>query len=185
MRLEKMKKEDVSSVLALADSSVGKGLYREDDFLSVTGDKNKFLYVLKNEDGETAGYIYFLITSTSAIESSLPVKKGKLPSLDRVGRIQSVAVRDEYRGKRYAEFMINAAIEVFLEKKIDTVYIVCWNPGGTLPLGKALKSCGFKFVMSVKDAWYNNEALYCPYCGGRCHCSAALYMKKLIEGYFI
>lgn len=185
MRLETMKREDIPFVLSLADSSVGKGLYSADDFLSVLTDKNKSLYVLKDSKGGIMGYIYFLITSTSAIESSLPVKKGKLPSLDRVGRIQSVALKDEYRGKGYAEFMINAAVESFLENRIDTVYIVCWEPGGVLPLKKALEKCGFKFLMRVKDAWYNNKSLFCPYCSGRCHCSGVVYTKKLIEGYFI
>lgn len=183
MRLEKMKKEDVSSVLALADSSVGKGLYSLDDFLSVTESEDKTLCVLKDDIGEIAGYIYFFITTTGEIEASLSLKKGKLGEIDRVGRIQSVALREEYRGKGYAEIMINAAIEAFLEKEIATLYIVCWKPGGVLPLGKALKKCGFRYVMTVNDAWYKDEKLFCPYCHGRCHCPAAIYTKKLIEDY--
>lgn len=183
MRLEEMKRSDVPAVLALADECVGKGLYRIDDFLSVFDDEDKGVYVLKDDSGFVQGYIYFFVTTTSLIEASLSLKEGTLGRPMRVGRIQSVALREEYRGKRLSEYMIRMAFAIFLEKRICTIYILCWKPGGVLPLSKALEKCGFEYVMTIENAWYDNEALYCPYCMGRCHCSAALYTRKLIEDY--
>ena len=75
--------------------------------------------------------------------------------------------------------MINYALGVLAQKNIDTVYIVCWKPGGAVPLKNALYKYNFEYLITVKDAWYKDEYLICPYCKGRCHCSADIYYKKL------
>lgn len=181
MRLEDLKREDVSTVLSIADRSVGKNLYSYDDFLSVFDDEKKFLYVLKDDFGVIAGYIYFLITSSRDIEESLGLEAGTLPSSSRLGRIQSVALEEAYRGKGLGEKMIDAANEAFSNLGINTVLIVCWKPGGVLPLSNALKDCSFDYLMTVKEAWYRDENLYCPHCHGRCHCDAEIYYKNLFK----
>lgn len=181
MRLEKIKRDDIPAVLCIANECVGENLYTADDFLSVFRSDWKYLLVLRNSLGTIVGYIFFLITSTREIELSTGGERGKLGSLSRCGRIQSVALKEEYRGRGYSEKMINTAIEIFLENEIDTVFIVCWKPGGVLPLKKALGRCGFSFTATVKEAWYSSERLFCPYCHGRCHCDADIYCKKLIE----
>lgn len=178
MKLDEFRKEDALSVLSTADECVGKGLYTLSDFLSVPDDGKKFIYVLR--DGErTAGYIYSLVTTPEDNVLFLSAGRGMMPQEKLIGRIQSVALKKEYRGMGYSSLMINKALDTFLEKGIESVYIVCWKPGGVLPLSKALRECGFTFVSIVENAWYKNERLYCPYCRGRCHCSGEVYMKKL------
>lgn len=181
MKLEDLKREDVSAVLSIADRSVGKNLYSYDDFLSVLEDDDKFLYVLKDDSGLIAGYIYFLVTSSVEVEASLGLEAGTLPASSRLGRIQSVALDEEYRGRGFSGKMIDAADETFLGLGIGSVVIVCWKPGGVVPLGKALGKCGFDYLMTVKEAWYRDEKLYCPYCHGRCHCDADIYYKNLFK----
>ena len=75
--------------------------------------------------------------------------------------------------------MIDYALKILESRGIDTVYIVCWKPGGIVPLQKALEKCGFTYIVTVEDAWYKDERLFCPYCKGRCHCSADIYCKIL------
>lgn len=178
MRLEELKREDIPAVLRIADSTVGKNLYSSDDFLSSLCDEDKFVYVLK--DGERcAGYIYFLLTSSCGLEASLGLKAGTLSFSSLTGRIQSVALDGEYRGMGLASKMMKAAVAALVEKGAGIVYIVCWKPGGFLPLANALGECGFDYLMTVKEAWYGDEDLYCPHCRGRCHCDADVYYKKL------
>ncbi len=178
MYFEALKEDMIPEALHIADECVGKNLYSYEDFSKAIHDDNKFFFFLKSEEGKTAGYIYFLITSSFEIESSVNIEANVIPFSDRCGRIQSVALIEEYRGNGHASEMINFALRTFSEKGIDTVYIVCWKPGGVLPLKKALEDCEFRYLATVKDAWYKDEKLICPYCKGRCHCSADIYCKK-------
>ena len=58
-------------------------------------------------------------------------------------------------------------------------FIVCWKPGGVVPLGKALSECNFDFLAETKKVWYDDTELICPYCKGRCLCDAEVYYKLL------
>jgi len=177
--LEALKVEEIDKALKLADECVGKNLYSMEDFLSAINNKDKFFFLLKNKQKEIAGYIYFLITSSAEVEKTVNISLSSIPYSEKCGRIQSVAVKEESRGLGFSSYMINYALEVLDQKNIDTVYIVCWKPGGVLPLKKALGKCNFEYLITVKDAWYKDEDLICPYCKGRCHCSADIYYKKL------
>lgn len=183
MYFEELKENEIDIALNLADECVGKNLYSYEDFSKAVKDDNRFFFFLKSEEGKIAGYIYFLITSSVEIASSVNLNSASIPFLgkgsERCGRIQSVALCEEFRGDGLASEMIDFAIRTLAEKGIDIVYIVCWKPGGVLPLKKALDECEFTYLVTVKDAWYKDEKLICPYCKGRCHCSADIYCKKL------
>ncbi len=179
MYFEKLKEKEINTALHIADECVGKNLYSYEDFSKAVKDDNRFFFFLKSEEGKIAGYIYFLITSSFDIVSSVNIDADEIAFSECCGRIQSVALCEEFRGDGLASKMINFAIKTLAEKGIDTVYIVCWKPGGILPLKKALEECEFTYLVTVKDAWYKDEKLICPYCKGRCHCSADIYCKKL------
>lgn len=179
MYLEPLRVEEIDKALKLADECVGKNLYSREDFLTAISDRNKFFFLLKNEQKEIAGYIYFLITSSIEVEKTVNISLNSIPYSGKCGRIQSVAVKEEYRGLGFSSCMMNYALEVLVQKNIDTAYIVCWKPGGVVPLKKALDKCNFEYLITVKDAWYKDENLICSYCKGRCHCSADIYYKNL------
>ncbi len=179
MYFEKLKENEIDTALHLADECVGKNLYSYEDFSKAVKDDKRFFFFLKSEEGKIAGYIYFLITSSFDIVSSVNIDADEIAFSERCGRIQSVALCEEFRGDGLASEMIDFAIKTLAEKGIDTVYIVCWKPGGVLPLKKALDECKFTYLVTVKDAWYKDEKLICPYCKGRCHCYADIYCKKV------
>ncbi len=176
---EELKENEIEQALHLADECVGKNLYSYEDFSNAINNKDKFFFFLKNEEGKIAGYIYFLITSSKEALSSVDLNVKDIPFSERCGKIQSVALSEEYRGECLASQMIDFAIKTLSEKGIDLVYIICWKPGGFLPLKKTLDKCSFTYLVTIKDAWYKDENLICPYCKGRCHCSADIYYKRL------
>lgn len=51
---------DISSLLSIADESVGKNLYTVKDFEAALGSENSFLFLLKNGDGEIAVRKYII-----------------------------------------------------------------------------------------------------------------------------
>ena len=97
----------------------------------------------------------------------------------KVGKIQSVGLKEEYRGIGLAAQMVNFILEKLKEISIDVTFIVCWKPSGILPLGKALSECKFAYLSEAKKVWYDDTELICPICHGRCLCDAEVYYKRL------
>lgn len=84
-----------------------------------------------------------------------------------------------YRGIGLAAKMIQFVLLELKDKLIDAAFIVCWKPGGIVPLSKALSECHFKYLADAKRVWYDDTELICPYCKGRCLCDAEVYYKLL------
>lgn len=181
---EKLTEEEIPEALGIADECVGKNLYKREDFLKAVLYDDYFFTLYKTEEGITAGYIYYYLVGKDELSSSGKLERTVLDSVykgDKCARIQSVGVREEYRGKGLGTRMTASSLSKLSEKGVECVYIVCWNPGGRLPLSHALSSCGFKHLLKIDDYWAEDESLICPYCGGRCHCSAEVYYKILKE----
>ena len=167
--------------LSLADESVGKNLYTRQDFENALIDKNSFVYVLKSDSGEIAGYVFFFITTTVDIAQKCGLDEALFSSVSPsvCGRIQSAAVKKEYRGRGLSVVLMKYAVDMLRSKGIDTAFAVCWKPGGIVSIKKTLNILSFSFLKEVEKMWWNNTNLYCPYCHGRCSCSAEIYYKKL------
>ena len=65
--LSPLRLNEISTAKALCDICVGKNLYSEKDLGNTVEDKKQFFWLLKTEDGETAGYIYYKLTDTKAL----------------------------------------------------------------------------------------------------------------------
>lgn len=180
-----MTEDDIPAVLSLADESVGKNLYTRKDFEDEIRDENSFLSLLKNKDGCLAGYMYFYITTTRALAEKCGLDEAIFSSVSSspiCGRFQSAALKKEYRGRGLSMDLMEYSIDVLTKKGIDTGFAICWKPGGKVPMKKTLDLLSFTFLTEVKKMWWNNTSLYCPYCHGRCSCSAEIYYKKLQGG---
>lgn len=181
-----LSKEEINEARRLCDECVGENLYGEKEIDAAIGDTDKFFYLLKSETGETVGYIYYYLTDVeyiaeySRLETNL--FRDVYSSTDKkVGKIQSVGLKAEYRGIGLAAQMIQFILGKLKEFSIDVAFIVCWKPGGVVPLGKALAECNFNYLAEAKKVWYDDTKLICPYCHGRCVCDAEVYYKLLNE----
>ena len=176
--------EEINEVRRLCDECVGENLYGEKEIAATIVATDKLFYLLKSETGETVGYIYCYLTDIESIAkySRLDINlfREVYSSTDKkIGKIQSVGLKEEYRGSGFAAQMIRFILERLKDISVDVAFIVCWKPGGVVPLGKALSECNFDFLADTKKVWYDDTKLACPYCKGRCLCDAEVYYKLL------
>ena len=182
--LRPLKKEEIEEASFLSDECVGKNLYPTEEIAATLNDQEKFFYLLKNEKDETIGYIYYFLTNEEEIAkySKLDINVFRKVYSDfnkKVGKIQSVGIKREYRGNELAVEMMRFILKEMKKLGIDITFIVCWNPGGILPLGKTLAKCEFSYLTEAKKIWYDDIELICPHCKGRCSCDAEIYYKLL------
>lgn len=177
-------KEETGIARSLCDACVGKNLYSNEEIRRAIEEKDRFFYLLKTDKGEPAGYIYYRLTDEESIASSAKIDITVLRTVygetgKKVGRIQSIGLKETYRGLGLAARMICFALGKLAAMSVEAVFIVCWKPGGMVPLGKALKECGFDDLTEAKKVWYDDADLICPYCQGRCRCDAEVFYKRL------
>lgn len=185
--LRPLKKEEIDEALLLCDECVGRNLYSTDEIAAALNARDRFFYLLKNEKDETAGYIYYYLTDEEYIAKysglDAALFREVYPDVHKkVGKIQSVGIRAEHRGIGLAAQMMRFILNELKAVSIDIAFIVCWKPGGIVPLAKALGECGFRFLAEAEKVWYNDTELICPYCKGRCLCDAEVYFKLLDGG---
>ena len=182
--LKPLSDEEVTEAHLLCDECVGENLYKAEEIASTIRDQDRFFYLLKSEAGEIVGYIYYYLTDEECIAkyAKLDVELFHAIYSDenkKVGRIQSVGLKAEYRGIGLAAKMIGFVLDKLKEISLDIAFIVCWKPGGFVPLGKALSECKFDYLAEAKKVWYDDTELICPICHGRCMCDAEVYYKRL------
>ena len=180
--LRRAESGDICEIKKICDECVGEGLYTEEELGSALKSETVFLYVLQS-GGKIRGYVYFMVTSPAEILSYTKIDAHLLEKAadmrSAVGKIQSVAVVGDCRGRGLSVDMINFALSLLEKMGIGTVFIACWKRGNYVPLGRSVEKCGFSILSETGEIWYDNERLKCPYCGGRCRCHAELYYKKI------
>lgn len=181
-----LEREDVAVAKSLCDECVGANLYSEDDILRAVKEEDAFFYLLKTDNGEPVGYIFYLITDEESIAKYAKLGVATLSAVypnggKRVGKMQSVGVKECFRGMGLATRLFDFALEE-LSLSVEAVFAVCWKQGKVVPVGKVLARCGFEYLTDAKKVWYDDVNLICPYCKGRCTCDAAVYYKLFKRG---
>lgn len=176
--------EDLEETLSLCNESVGENLYSGEELRKAIEDPKHFFYLLTTEEEEIAGYIYYYLTDLESIAdyTKLDVELfyDIYPKREaEVAKIQSVAIRDKYRGSSISVKMIDFALERLKEIRMELVFGVCWKMGEYVPMKKTLCECGFIFFSEAEKIWYEDTELICPYCNGRCMCDAEVYYRYL------
>ena len=175
---------DIEEVQNLCDECVGKNLYSKDEITAAIGVPDRFFYVLKTQTGKAVGYVYYCLTDVRTIVQQTKLDAQRFRSIcaddgERVGKLQSMGVRAQYRGIGLASRMTQFVTEKLKANGVETVFSICWKPSGVAPLAKALLECGFTYLTDAEKVWYDADGLICPYCEGRCLCDAEIYYKKL------
>ena len=177
-------KEDLEETISLCNECVGENLYSKEDLRKAIEDSEHFFYLVTAGEKEIAGYIYYYLTDLKSIAdyTKLNVKLfydicSRKPA--KVAKIQSVAVRDKYRGSNFSVSMIDFALGKLKEIRADIVFGVCWKMGEYVPMKKTLCECGFTYFSKAEKIWYEDTKLICPYCKGRCVCDAEVYYRYL------
>lgn len=184
--LQPLKPEEAEEARLLCDGCVGENLYPKEEIAAAIGAPDRFFYLLKTAEGETAGYIYYYLTGLDEIARYAKLSPALLQKVypkpgRKVGKIQSVGLKAPYRALGLAAPMMRFSLGELRTLGAEAAFIVCWKPGGKLPLGRALESCRFRHLAQSQKVWYDDTDLICPYCKGRCLCGASVYYKILQE----
>ncbi len=182
--LRPMKREEANKVAAIADECVGKGLYSPQEMEEAADTDSKCIYVLETKDGEIVGYIYFFLTDRKSTAAEMKADERLLQTVctdaaKPVGRIQSVAIRHAFRENGFSKKLVQFAFDALSAEGAGCVFTACWKKGDKVPLRATVQSCGFHFLAETENVWFDKEELFCPYCGGRCRCSAEIYYKRV------
>lgn len=177
---------EVALAKRLSDKCVGENLYSEAELTAALTAPDRVFRLLKTDAGDTAGYLYYYLTTLDALAAyaKLPAEtlRAVLPApCATVGKLQSVGVDEGYRGLALAAQMLTLALDDLRARGVRAAFIVCWKHGGTVPLGSAVRKCGFRYLTEAHNVWYDDASLVCPYCEGRCKCDAEVYYKLLDE----
>ena len=181
----RLEPEDLAQALLLCDQCVGKNLYTREELMQAIENENSTFQILKTEEGQIAGYVYYYLTDTEQIARTARLKETKISEVCMhgsempVGKIQSVGIREEFRGRGLAGQLVRFALDRLGRMGASEAFIICWNIKGQVPLGKVLKECSFTHLTTAKMIWYDKKELYCPYCKGRCKCDAEIYYKRI------
>lgn len=178
---------ELEQAVALCDAHVGKNLYSREELAETIGSDQRFFYFLKTAQGETAGYIYYYLTELERIAHYAKLDAALLQAVcpaeaGLVGKLQSIGVEEEYRGRRMAAHMTSLMLREMKARGIQAVFSVCWKMGGLVPLKKTLQECGFQFLTTAYRVWYDDAELLCPFCKGRCRCDAEVFYKLIDKG---
>ena len=127
--LSPLRLNEISTAKALCDICVGKNLYSEKDLGNTVEDKKQFFWLLKTEDGETAGYIYYKLTDTKALAKYAKLDEkillGVSDSGEKIGQIQSVGIKEKFRGLGIAARLIEFAADRLQKADVSAVFTVC------------------------------------------------------------
>ena len=181
-----LSEEEIMPTLKICDECVGENLYTKGDLEEAVCSEDSFYYLLKTDDGETAGYIYYYLTDKESIAAAAKLDTGIFDPVysdkkKKVGKLQSIGLKEHYRDMGLAVFMTEAMIRELSLKAVEAVFVVCWRPGGYVPLKETLLRCGFSFLAESHRVWYDRKDLICPYCRGRCICDAEIYYMLACE----
>ncbi len=179
-----LSQNDAESARLLCDACVGENLYSKEDIQCAITETDRYFYLLKTDEGEIAGYIYYYLTDEASVAKSAKIDAAVLYTVYRatekkIGKIQAIGLKETYRGMGLAVQMLRFVLDELTAMSVEAVFNVCWKPGGIIPVGKALQECGFHDLTEAKMVWYDEPALICPYCKGRCRCDAELYYKLI------
>ncbi len=194
--MRRMGAADVEQATVLCDQCVGKNLYSAEYLSSILTNPQHCFYLMITDEGEPAGYIYFILMDEKELASYCKPAAKKLgriyeesesltePLENRgriIGNLRSIGVKDAYRSMGLAKELNRFAFERLAAMGAELVIIFCWKIKGVVYTRKMLLGYGMRHLLDVPRMWYNEKNLICPYCGGRCTCDAEVYYMRLDE----
>lgn len=171
----------------LCDQCVGKNLYPRSYLASVLGQPDHYFDLLVTPEGRAVGYFYFYLTDLTDMAEQAKLPTERLAVVSRkadpvIANLRSIGIAEDFRSHRLSEALLRLALDRLQSAtRADAAVGICWKAGGHVPMDQILHTLGFHYLSDAHRVWYDNEALVCPYCQGRCVCDAAIYYKSLGE----
>jgi len=102
-------------------------------------------------------------------------------SSQRVGLLESVAVKPGYRGRRLGSILTEAVMGRLKQQGSDLILTLAWESGSKQSSSAMFKSLGFQPAATVDRYWYEDSKMLgyrCPQCGNPCECRATVFVRR-------
>lgn len=182
---ERLESAQLDKAVEMCDRYVGKNLYPREYLQQAMKKPDHFFFFLKDLKGNTAGYFYFYLSNLEETAGYLKMSADRLLQISSKQKplfvnLRSIGICDEYRGRGLATSFVQWSLDyIQTYTTADMAVAVCWKPNGRMQVKNTMTELSFQYFGDLPRFWYDISELKCPYCQGRCVCSAAFYYKQL------
>lgn len=168
--------EYAAAVLTLANKAFGEGYMTSDELNETLRTAGKMAWLALVGD-ELAGYC---IWSERSVEKIAKHTQTKIQS-DRATECyaKSMAISEKYSGHGIATRLFGMCLDEATAAGFNSVWATAWVVNGRVQIGGIFEKNGFMPLGIRHNIWFDMDNYNCVVCGGRCHCDAMVYMKKL------
>jgi GNAT superfamily N-acetyltransferase len=160
--------------LRLLSAGLGMGYIRGEEFA-------RCLALGAHLDGELVGVLLGRMLEPAEAERYLALAGAALAG-QRLGLLQSVAVKDGCRGRGVGTALSRAIVECLQGDGATAVLAISWESGAKNSSGRMLEAVGFRRLAHIEEFWKEDSlrrGYRCPRCGNPCRCAAVLYLNRL------
>ena len=181
---------DFAAVCTLMGEALGE-LYVEPEALksAIAEGGTATCVVAETDAGSLAGACTSSLVDRSSFAQFLPVGQEHLADEVRVLRhsprvllIRSIAVDKRHRGRGVAVDLMRASMDWGTKNGATAAVTFAWTSTEGCHLESALQATGFTRDFEIEDFWLADSQAndyQCPTCGHECHCSAAIFQRRL------
>ncbi|MCQ2455147.1 MAG: hypothetical protein MJ090_03280 [Clostridia bacterium] len=180
MLIRTPEREDFTEVKAICEDRFGKGYIKEEEFNRwITDDK---YCKVADLGGKVIGIVYLMPDKIKNVARALKLDESYIEDMSggkNVIRSRCAAIDKDYENMGISDTLHREIFSNISPDDFGAIIAPAWTYNGYTPMAKPLKEYGFELFGERENLWYNMEEYECIICGGRCKCTAAIYIKKL------
>jgi hypothetical protein len=173
-------KEFVNQVCSIADLTLGKHYFGEDEIEDLLSFEN--LALLDVENNIVRAFSFSIITTLKKLENDFKIPPPLLFNDEniRVALTKTIATHPEQQGKGIANNLFEEEQAVLIGLGVKACFTLTWLVKGKINLSSLLKKNNYLLYTVIENYWLDDSIkrkYSCPECGNPCYCNAEIYYK--------
>jgi ribosomal protein S18 acetylase RimI-like enzyme len=177
--------DSIEEALKICNIELGNHYLTTTYISQLLKNENAFLKCVINDQSEIIGFGICTILSSEEFKNSLHSSQFRelpenIKNASRLGITNTIAIKEEYKGKGIGTLIFNQFLAFFELKKIDIITAFAWKSKDGFNMEGIFKKHNFPILKTIQNYWKEDsiENKYdCPSCGNPCICSAVIYGK--------
>lgn len=186
--IESITTDDIPSIIAISDDELGKDYLTTETLKSISSTAEgarTFCKVAVAPDSGVIGFCIYSMLSSDDLKRRLKVSNEKIPKAllhsERVGMIDVVAVKDQYKRQGVGFHLVSDALTELGKNQINVICSIGWRSRKGINIEGILRYHRFQNLIEYKDYWREDSIVkqyICHDCGQPpCTCSAVLFAR--------
>ena len=166
VKIRDLRTDDISALLAIADSQLGEKYITETDL-----SEGKVFVAEEDDLGKIVGFCIALVGA----------KDGK-------SYVRTVAVAQEFWGQGIGTALVAKAVDCLKDLGAKQIFSPLWKHDGVVNSDVIFRRNGFVPKYEIPDYWLKDsmeKGYSCPVCGKVCHCVCEMYELTINNGQLI